>query len=101
MRSRLLPLLLLFAIVFNIAHASITSTEEHCMHEDIGEYILKQDQGIECGDLCDFHHLFHFTAIIMAPIELFGAPFYTAQSHAEELNYSPPFQETANKPPIA
>jgi hypothetical protein len=71
------------------------------MHENASEYILDQDHSAECGDLCDFHHLFHFTAIITASIELFGAPLYIVQSDVKQFKYYPPSEETANKPPIS
>ena len=101
MQTKLLQLLLLLAIVFNIAHASIIAAEDHCIHESVGEYIAEQDHDTKCGDLCDFHHLFHFTAIITSPVELLDTPLYSEQPDTKELTWHPPFLEIANKPPIA
>ena len=101
MRIRLLQLLLLLMMMFNIAHASIIVAEDHCTHENAGKYITEQDHDTKCGDLCDFHHLFHFSAIIASPTALSDTSAHIEQTDAKELTYHSPFQETANKPPIA
>lgn len=101
MRSGLTKLLLLLALAFNIAHASIIAAEDHCNHETVIEYVMEQSHSTGCGDLCDLHYLFHLTAIITPAMDFFGFPLYTEQPTAEQLNYHPPFQTTENKPPIA
>ncbi|KYJ86523.1 hypothetical protein [Sulfurovum riftiae] len=101
MKSGLIKLLLLLALAFNITHASIIATEDHCAHEDVTEYVMEQSHSTDCGDLCDLHHLFHLTAIITPALDFFGTALHTEQPTAEQFNYHPPFQTTENKPPIA
>ena len=101
MKSILLRLVLLSAMFFNIAHASVIASEEHCVHESVSEYVQEMDHGTECDDLCHFHHLFHFSAIITPVVEVMPEAAHTEQPHAELLTYHPPFRETENKPPIS
>ena len=97
----MVKLLLLLALFFNIAHASVIASEEHCVHESVSEYVQEMEQGTDCGDLCHFHHLFHFSAIITAAVEVIPTIQYAGQPDTELLAYHPPFRETENKPPIA
>ena len=101
MKTKLIYIVLLLAMTFNIAHASIIATEDHCEHESISEYVLEQFESQDCDDLCDIHHLFHMTAIITPEIILSLAPKYTEQPSCELLTYHPPFKRTEKKPPIA
>ena len=101
MRTIFIQILLLLAITFNITHASIIAMEDHCEHESVSEYILEQSQSQECDDLCDIHHLFHLTAIIIAPLTSLDVSIYTDQPITTLLSYHPFFKETQNKPPIA
>ena len=101
MKSRMVKLLLLLALFFNIAHASVIASEEHCVHESMSEYVQEMDHGTECDDLCHFHHLFHFSAIIAPVVQYLPTVGHTEQPDAKLLAYHPPFRETENKPPIA
>ena len=101
MRLKLIHLVLLLALTFNIVHASIIAVEDHCAHESVNEYVSEQFESQECDDLCDIHHLFHFTAIIINTFCTTAVPKYTEQPVTALLNYHPPFKETQNKPPIA
>ena len=101
MRSKLIHLLLLMALTFNIAHASIIASQDHCHHENAGEYVLEQSNSQECHDLCDIHHLFHLTAIITPMLSFFTATQFRETPDTELLAYHSPFKETENKPPIA
>ena len=101
MRNRLLHMILLLSLFFNIAHATIITIEEHCIQESVSEYIAEPDHNAQCSDLCDYHHLFHFTAILSAAIEVPDTSFPCEQPDTKELVWYPPFGETANKPPIA
>jgi len=93
--------LLLFSLFFNIAHASIIATEDSCEHETAHEYVLEQTQASDCGDLCELHHLFHFMAIIL-PVEIhFDVKHDKTLLTEKPTPYTPPFQETSIKPPIA
>jgi len=55
--------MLLFAMFVNISHAALLYSFESCDHETVCEYVVEVDQGSDCGDLCDMHHLFHLSAI--------------------------------------
>jgi len=101
MRSKIIHLLLLMALTFNIAHASIIAVEDHCDHESVSEYVLEQSDSQQCNDLCDLHHLFHLTAIITPTISFLNATQFRETPKTELLTYHPLFKETENKPPIA
>lgn len=101
MRSKLIYLLLLTALTFNIAHASIIASQDHCDHESISEYVLEQSESQECHDLCDLHHLFHMTAIITEVLSFINTSPYSEVPNTKLLTYHPPFKYTENKPPIA
>jgi len=100
LRQKLIYILLLSSLLFNIAHASIIAMKDDCHHESVHEYVLEQTQSAECGDLCDMHHLFHFIAIVTSTIlQLETAP------HKDKLvfkatQHTPPSQKTDIKPPI-
>jgi hypothetical protein len=86
---------------FNIAHASFIAANDHCDHESVSEYIGEMSQSQECDDLCDIHHLFHFSAIITSETVIFTTLRYTKQPDSKLLAYHPPFKRTEQKPPIA
>jgi len=101
MRSKLIHLLLLITLAFNIAHASIIASHDDCHHEIASEYVLEQSDSQDCHDLCDIHHLFHLNAIITTTISFINTVQFRETPKAELLTYHPPFKETENKPPIA
>ena len=101
MKTVLIQYLLLLAMMFNIAHASIIAEEDHCTHETVSEYVSEMTQSQECNDMCDLHHLFHLTAIITPAVLFFTDVYGTEQPETVLLSYHPPFKETENKPPIA
>ena len=100
MKKHHLHFILLFALLFNIAHASIIAIEDDCHSESIHTYILEQSQSEDCGDICDSHHLFHFMAIVeglkSAEYSAFSAPKLSYQIAI----YTPPFTQIFAKPPI-
>jgi len=101
LKKKFIQLLLLFSLFFNVAHASIIAIEDDCHHETAHEYVLEQSQSSECGDLCDMHHCFHFLAILDTQT------ITCNKNHGQESlihknnRYTPPFQKTIIKPPIA
>lgn len=101
MNKKLVQLLLLLSLSFNIAHASIIAIEDDCPHETAHEYVMEQTQTSGCGDLCDMHHLFHWTAIITPAVSCVRTELHAEQLDTKELNYYPPFQKREKKPPIA
>jgi len=101
MKKYFIQFLLLFSLFFNIAHATLISSEDECHHETAHEYVLEQTQSVECGDICDIHHLFHFMAILDTPILTIDTVFTRATLTHKATLYTPPFQQTNIKPPIA
>jgi len=101
LKKYMIQSLLLFSLFFNIAHASIIAEEDNCAHETAYEYVMEQSQPSDCGDLCNLHHLFHFTAIVDRPMFTF-APLKVSDKFTQKTTlYTPPFQQTSVKPPIA
>ena len=101
MQRKLIHLLLLMALSFNIVHASIIASHDDCHHEIASEYVLEQSDNQNCHDLCDIHHLFHITAIITPVTAFLNAGQVKEIPSAELVMYHPSFKETENKPPIA
>ena len=64
MKRKMVHVLLLLSLFFNIAHAYVIAAAEQCVHETPVEYVLEQSQSNDCGDLCDLHHMFHWSAIV-------------------------------------
>ena len=101
MKKYFIQFLLLFSLFFNIAHATLISSEDECHHETAHEYVLEQTQSVECGDICDIHHLFHFMAILDTPMLTIDTVFTRPTLTHKATLYTPPFQQTNIKPPIA
>lgn len=101
MNKKLVQLLLLLSLSFNIAHASVIAMEDDCHTETAYEYVMEQSQTSDCGDLCDLIHLFHWTAIITPAVSCVRTELHAEQPDTKELNYHPPFQKREKKPPIA
>jgi len=101
MKKYFIQFLLLFSLFFNIAHATIIATEDTCHHETANEYVSEQSQATESGDLCELHHLFHFMAILSTDEIHFDAKQDKSLETEKPTLYTPPFQETSIKPPIA
>ena len=100
MKKNHLHFILLFALLFNIAHASIIAIEDDCHVESVHTYILEQSQSVECGDICDSHHLFHFMAIIQG-LESSEYLTFTALMPTHQISmYNSIFRKTSIKPPI-
>jgi uncharacterized membrane protein len=102
MKLKFLHILLLVAITFNITHASIIALDDHCDHENgVSQHIVQIEQQSEtCGDLCDFHHLFHMTAIMTATLPLHFAK-HKEDPTTKLLTPQPTFNTTQNRPPIS
>jgi hypothetical protein len=100
LKLKIIKLLLLLSLFFNITHASIIAMENECHHDTLTEYVMEKNIADECGDLCDMHHLFHFMAILNTPNIDFDTLTHNEQPTQEMLLYHPPFKETTIKPPI-
>lgn len=103
MKRRIIKLLLLLSLSFNIAHATIIAIADDCTechNNTLCDYAYETNVVADSADLCTMHHFFHFIAII----NVFNAQF-DAFAHSEEPTqkntfYSPPLEETSIKPPI-
>ena len=101
MKKKLIQLLLLCSLFFNIAHATVIALEEDCHHDSVSEYVLDTHVDDECGDLCELHHLFHFMAIIVTPYTGMESLKHSEKLTLKSTRYTPPFKQTTIKPPIA
>lgn len=101
MNKKLVQLLLLLSLTFNIAHASVKAMEDDCHHETAHECVMEQTQVSECADLCDIHCLFHFIAILDTPHVDSDASYYKLKPAYSLTFYTPPFKEISIRPPIA
>ncbi len=101
MHKRVIQLILLISLSFNIAHASIIASHDQCHQENANEYVQEQAGSQECNDLCDIHHFFHMSAIMTLTDTFNTLSLYSELPKTTLLSYHPPFKETENKPPIA
>jgi hypothetical protein len=69
MRAKVIQLLLIISLSFNIAHDAFIAINEQSVCENISEYVMEQTEGSECGNTGESHYLFHLTAIL-SPIHL-------------------------------
>ena len=97
---KIIKLLLLLSMFFNIVHASVIAMEDDCHHDTVTEYLMEQNIADDCGDLCDMDHLFHFIAILSTPNVNFDTSAHNAQPTQKSTLYYPPFKENTTKPPI-
>ena len=100
MKVLLIKILLLMSLAFNISHDSIIAEDDGCAHESVVQYILEQNHTIDCGDVCDFHHLFHFIAIIQT-VDISPSTLETHIMLSNKEIYPPSTLHERNiKPPI-
>ena len=100
MKNRLIQILILCSLFFNIAHATLLALEEDCHHDSVSEYVMDTHAEDDCGDLCDLHHYFHFMAVVSCDYHSFEH-CYTEESFTLMLaEYTPPLIATDIKPPI-
>lgn len=100
MKQRFIQFLLLFSLLFNITHASVIAMEENCKHESINQYIAEQEHQTSCGDLCDFHYLFHFIAIVDRDTISFDKRETKNSIIYQNIAYISPTIQSDIKPPI-
>ncbi len=101
MKNRLLTLLLLFSISFNIAHAYVIA--EYDAHPcEVHEYVheFQNAHGIEADDICHLHHFFHM-AFILPPINIVLFHDDVNTLHSQKRNtYTYNSHKNFLKPPI-
>lgn len=99
MKKKMVQFLLLFSLFFNIAHATVIALEDDCHHET--QYLFDTHTDDNCGDLCEIHHAFHYSAILDTNTFHF-IPFRLHISfNLKTTRHLPPFKQTTIKPPIA
>ncbi len=59
--KKLIVVMLLFSVFINVIHPYFIHHTDH--QTELKEYVVEVSQPVEHGDLCDFHHLFHLSAI--------------------------------------
>ena len=65
---RLVARLLLLALFFNTAHAFFVDHRHDGAPETVQTFVAEMEHGGECGDVCDAHHMFHFSAVPAAAV---------------------------------
>lgn len=92
--------LLLVSLFINITHAVIISFVDRCEHQTLREYVIEIDHGSKCGDLCDIHHMFHFSAIPITQTAVIPKLSYSVIIDYYQKQYIPPLLEPSYHPPI-
>ena len=100
MRRRAVSILLLMSLFLNIAHAAVISYADSCNHEKVCEYVMEVDNGSDCGDLCEIHHMFHLNAIT-----IYSTPIISDHSCSVKIEYYREYYDSLSmyrsfRPPI-
>ena len=104
MKQTLVRLILLCSLAFNISHAMVIALEDDhtaCHHQSAVTFVAEQSDSDDCGDLCELHHLFHFTAVVDDVQPSIALPAIQETPTTDALLYTPPHETTEHKPPIA
>lgn len=101
MKKRILTLVLLLSIGFNVAHAyviEVLDTHPCQMSEYVDEF--HNDTAIPADDICHLHHFFHI-AFILPHINVTLSGSYIASKPSAKINRYTFIQNTTFfKPPI-
>jgi hypothetical protein len=100
LKKKLLQFLLLFTLFFHIVHDTVLA-EEINANTSIHIYVQEQISFSQSSDICDYHHIFHFMAVIEETYLFLSTPTLKSNVLHQNTFYTPPFQETSIKPPIA
>ncbi|UFH59568.1 hypothetical protein [Sulfurovum mangrovi] len=101
MKARVIQLLLIISLSFNIAHDAFIAINEQSLCENISEYVMEQTEGSECGNIGESHYLFHFTAIL-SPLKLIPqSAGKTEPIHFNCRVHTALLKDKQVKPPIA
>ena len=101
MKNRLLTLLLLFSMSFNIAHAYVIAVYD--THPcQVGEYVheFQDAHGIETDDICHLHHFFHMAFILPSTQLILSHEDLKTQRATENMHYKYNSHKNFLKPPI-
>ncbi len=101
MKNRLLTILLLFSISFNIAHAyMIDALDTHPCQ--VNEYVheFHDDSNIPADDICSLHHFFHIAFILPEIDDLVISEYLTTKPSTKAQHYKYNSYKNFLKPPI-
>ncbi|MDD2451506.1 hypothetical protein [Sulfurovum sp.] len=101
MQAKVIELLLILSLSFNIAHDAFIAINEQSVCETISKYVMEQAEDSECGNIGEFHYLFHFTAIL-SPVHLISpSAFKTEPIRFDRTVQTILLEDKQVKPPIA
>ncbi|WP_200764015.1 hypothetical protein [Nitrosophilus alvini] len=101
MRKRAVAVILLFAMFLNISHALVFTAADHCEHISVEQYIAEIEQSEGCGDVCDFHHMFHFNAIPATSHNVLLTITHCKKVPYNPTEYKSPYLKQVCEPPKA
>jgi len=65
----LIAKLLLFSLMTSVLHAFfLNHHHDDGTCETVQAFVMEMEHGSDCGDLCEMHHMFHFSAIPTAAV---------------------------------
>ena len=99
-KQRFLKLFLLLSLFFNSAHAYIIVEDEHCTHQSSLSFVVDISQSDDCGDMCDLHYLFHWSAIVTPYTSLCDADLAKQKPQVIKQLYTTLLITQDLKPPI-
>ena len=98
---KIVQLLVLISMLFNISHASLIAVVESCEHKhQILSFQSATTDNTQCDDLCDIHHLFHFSAIIISQVPTLIVNIKKNTPKTKHHAFLQHIKETTIKPPI-
>ncbi|WP_187646895.1 hypothetical protein [Nitrosophilus labii] len=99
MKKRVLLILLLCSMFFNVSHAIVFNVADHCEHTEVKEFVLETQKSNNCGDICDFHHILHQSVIPNTFSAIFFELKFSKKISYFQKIYQPPFLKPSYKPP--
>ena len=70
MKSKFIFIVLLFSLFFTISHDLLIADEIDCECSSSLLHDIQKDEVECCKGLCDFHEVFHFSAILSAFLDV-------------------------------
>ena len=99
---KVVQLFVLLSMFFNISHASLIAFTDDCEHgHETLSLELEHTEHDECDDLCDIHHLFHFSAILISQTPALNSNIKKLIPKTKDIAFLPLIKKTTIKPPIA
>ena len=89
----------MFTLFFHIVHDTVLA-EEMDTSTNIYSYVQKQISYSHSSDICDYHQLFHFMAIIEETYMSLAVLTLKSKVLHKNTFYTPPLKQDSIKPPI-